>query len=323
MLFNQTHGLTYSLRHIFSHVTISMLAIGIAFSLPVAAQYILYSWWPRVEDNSILLMVTEVVFAAALVLLFNVSKIAWDSRRQLKATALASLVHARESGDWFSRRNDREIRKNLQGTREISILSVTGSEVFDSDNWVRHLLDSCCEVRVLLMDPEGRGAYERTRLSLNPEAVRNGYRREIEETLAQLAKLARAGKRVSIKFYDTVPFWKMVVAGDFVQVQYCYGTVMSKWPEYIFALRKDHPGQGLFTPFYVSFLQQWQNQQVPEYDFETQQLVFRNVVGEEIRRELFNVEADRKQIADSSLKSIIGKFRHAKLAVKETEEEAA
>ena len=46
-------------------------------------------------------MLTEVTFAAVLVLLFNISKIAWDNRRRLKANALASLVHAREGNDWF------------------------------------------------------------------------------------------------------------------------------------------------------------------------------------------------------------------------------
>jgi hypothetical protein len=32
----------------FYHIAIILLAIGIAFSLPSAAIYILYDWWPKV-----------------------------------------------------------------------------------------------------------------------------------------------------------------------------------------------------------------------------------------------------------------------------------
>ena len=322
MLFNRNHSMADSLKHIFSHVTISLLAIGIAFSLPAFAQYILYTWWPKVEDSSRLLMLTEVTFAAVLVLLFNISKIAWDNRRRLKANALASLVHAREGNDWFTRRNDQRIRKNLLGTREISILSVTGKEILDHDNWVRHVLNESHEVRVLLMHPEGSGAYERTRLSAKPEAVRALYRQEIEAAINFLAELVAAGKRVHIRFYDTVPFWRMVVAGDYVQVQYCHGTVMGQWPEYIFALRKDQPGKGLFTPFYMNFLTQWQNQQLPEYDFATKQLIYRNNNGDEIKRESFKRKTTSQQIADASLKTLISRLHEVKMRVTETEDVA-
>jgi len=316
---NQRHNLKYSLKHIFSHITISLLAVGIAFSLPIVAQYILYKWWPMVEYNARLLLVTEVIFATALVMLFNVSKIAWDSRRRLQANTIASLVHAKDKAgsDWSSRRNDKALRESLQGTREISILSVTGSEIFSDNNWVRHVLDNSYEVRVLLMNPEGDGAYQRTRLSANPAAVLEAYRREIEHTINYLAKLVSAGTRVSIKFYDAVPFWRMVVAGDYVQVQYCYGTVKGEWPEYIFALRKDQPGRGLFTPFYVNFLNQWQDVRLPDYDFETRELVYRNSNGNEVKRELFDADTTQQKIAESSLKLLIDKLQAAKIKVNE------
>ena len=314
MFTNRHLSLTHSFRHLFSHVSISLLAVGIAFSLPVVAQYILYNWWPKVEDNARLLMVTEVTFAAVLILLFNFSKIVWDSRRELKFNALAALVHAREGNDWLTRRRDRELRKNLQGTREVSILSLTGSEILDTDSWVRGVLDECYEARVLLMHPAGSGVYERTRLSANPEAARKAYRQEVEATIHYLTKLVAAGRRVRLRFYDVVPFWRLVVAGDYVQVQYCYSTDASKWPEYMFELRKDQPGKGLFTPFYANFLTQWQNQRLPEYDFETQQLIYSNTQGE-IRREVFQRKTTHQQLAAASLKSLISNLHEAKKRV--------
>lgn len=284
MIFNQSSSSSYSVKPVFTHITLSLLAAGIAFSMPDAAQNVLHQWWP--EGNSGLLLVMQVMIAAVLVLLFNIFKIAWDNSRRLKANALASLVHAGESGDRLSWRNHQKMLKGMQQSGEISILSVTGNEMLGKDHcWIRQVLDESNEIRVLLMNPEGQGAYERTRLSTNPEAVREGYRQEIAASIACLETLRNEGKRVSLKFYDAVPFWKMVVAGDYVQVQYCYGTVVSEWPEYIFALRKDKPRRGLFTPFYVNFLNQWQDRLLPEYDFETQQLVYRDNGGKEIGRE--------------------------------------
>jgi len=38
------HSWWWGLRQVALHVVITLLALGIAFSLPVAAQYILYQW---------------------------------------------------------------------------------------------------------------------------------------------------------------------------------------------------------------------------------------------------------------------------------------
>lgn len=68
-------------------------------------------------------------------------------------------------------------------------------------------------------------------------------------------------------------------------------------PEYVFQHNlKDH---GLYTLFYQYFLQRWDNLQIPEYDFETDELVYREQNGSELRREPFGKETtsgdDRQQ----------------------------
>jgi hypothetical protein len=37
------NGILHTLRHIFSHVGVTLLAVGIAFSLPALAKYILFT----------------------------------------------------------------------------------------------------------------------------------------------------------------------------------------------------------------------------------------------------------------------------------------
>src|SRR5207245_11398008 len=86
----QPQGFLVGVRQILIHGAITLLAIVIAFSLPPAARYILYVWWPRVETDTSLLLVTEIGLASALVLLFNLGKVAWDNRNKVAMARLTA-----------------------------------------------------------------------------------------------------------------------------------------------------------------------------------------------------------------------------------------
>jgi len=106
----QPQGFLVGIRQILIHGAITLLAIVIAFSLPPAARYILYVWWPRVETDTSLLLVTEIGLASALVLLFNLGKVAWDNRNKVAMARLTALVYARNArNDWLSRLRERAI----------------------------------------------------------------------------------------------------------------------------------------------------------------------------------------------------------------------
>ncbi len=69
-------------------------------------------------------------------------------------------------------------------------------------------------------------------------------------SIAYLRKLASAGKKVKLKFYEEPPFWKLVVTGEYVWVQYCHdGHEVKTQPEYVFGLQHDNPQRGFFDPF--------------------------------------------------------------------------
>jgi hypothetical protein len=68
-------------------------------------------------------------------------------------------------------------------------------------------------------------------------------------------------------------------------VQYCHSGVEVKHePEYVFALNRDSPRQGLFVPFYMYFLEHWEDPRHPEYDFAANELVYRDAQGRETGR---------------------------------------
>ena len=98
---------------------------------------------------------------------------------------------------------------------------------------------------------------------------------------------------MKLKFYDEEPFWKLVVLGDYVWVQHCHsGFTVKQQPEYVFALHRREPRHGLFVPFYMAFLNQWNDTRHPEYDFDSNELVYRDASGKEMRRETLGVPID-------------------------------
>ncbi|HEV8645569.1 MAG TPA: hypothetical protein VGR01_08345 [Burkholderiales bacterium] len=271
---------------IISHGLITTLAIGIAFTLPVVAQFILYQWWPRVESDSNLLLTTEIGLASVLVLLFNFVKVSWSNRRYVVSAKLASLAYARSNGNWLSRWQERALFKRLPVTRDACVLTVTGFDTFvHKSSRFGSALETAYEIRVMLLNPAGHGA--RVRVDSLPPGKSNlaAFCEEIESSISYLRALRKSGKKVTLKFYEQQPFWKVVVLGEHVWVQYCHsGWEMKQTPEYVFTLHHREPTRGLFVPFYVYFLEKWEDQSHAEFDFDTRELVYRDSMGQEVER---------------------------------------
>ena len=288
------HNLWTGLRQILSHGAITVLAVAIAFSLPGVANYILNEWWPEVQSNANLLLATEVSLASVLALLFNLAKIAWDHRQRVLTARLASLVYARNSGaGWWSHRRERALVKDLPASRDAFVLTLTGYDTFVADDsLLRGVIEKAYEIRVMLVNPAGGALRERAD-SLPPEITVLTLHTEIEATIGYLSGLRKFGKKVKLKFYDEEPFWKLIVLGDYVWVQHCHsGFAVREQPEFVFALQHREPRHGLFVPFYMVFLNQWNDARHPEYDFETNELVYRDVSGKETGRAVLGVPID-------------------------------
>jgi hypothetical protein len=289
-----THNLWTGLRQILSHGTITVLAVAIAFSLPGIANYILNEWWPEVQNNASLLLATEVALASVLALLFNLAKIAWDHRQRVLTARLASLVYARNSGSgWWSRRRERALVGQLPAARDAFVLTLTGYDTFVADDsLLRGVIEKAYEMRVMLVNPVGKALRARAD-SLPPEITVLTLHTEIEAVIGYLSGLRKFGKTVKLKFYDGEPFWKLIVLGDYVWVQHCHsGFAVKQQPEFVFALQHREPRHGLFVPFYMVFLNQWNDARHPEYDFDTNELVYRDASGKETGRDVLSVPSD-------------------------------
>ncbi|HZP92109.1 MAG TPA: hypothetical protein VFB20_04410 [Burkholderiales bacterium] len=300
MLKHQETNVLSWIGAVLSHGIITLLAIGIAFTLPVAAQYILYQWWPRVETDSHLLLTTETVVASMLVVLFNLAKVSWDNRRFVGSARVASLVHARSNESWLSRWRSASLFRRLPAARDAYVMTVTGYDTFiDRRSLFRAPLATACEIRVMLLNPASDGARRRIDSLPGKNATAQTFAREIEASIGYLGALRKAGKKVTLRFYNHPPFWKLVVLGDHVWVQYCHaGCEIRRSPEYVFAMHRRHPRRGLFVPFFMYFLEKWSEAHHPEFDFDTRQLVYRDREGRELKRLPFVNPLERANAAE-------------------------
>ena len=77
---------------------------------------------------------------------------------------------------------------------------------------------------------------------------------------------------------------KLAVLGDHIWIQhYHVGLDVQTMPEYMFQ-HDQNPG-GLYTPFYQYFLMRWEDPNIPEYDLETDDMIYRDKGGNVVRRE--------------------------------------
>lgn len=287
----QAHGLLVSLRGILVHGAITLLAVGIAFSLPFAARYILFEWWPMVESDPNLLLGSEIVLASVLVLVLNLAKVAWDGRYMVAMARNASLVYTRMSArGWAARWHERRWLGSLPAVRDAFVLTLTGQDTFvDAASLLRRALADAYELRVMLINPVGE-MLKRHAESLPADVTVLSLQTEIEASVAFLAELRKRGRKVMLKFYDQLPFWKVAVLGDHAWVQHFHpGVAVNQQPEYVFALQPRNPRLGLFVPFYVYVLERWTENNHPEYDFDSNELVYRDAAGNEMRREPLGV----------------------------------
>jgi hypothetical protein len=83
---------------------------------------------------------------------------------------------------------------------------------------------------------------------------------------------------------------KLAILGNAIWLQHYHtGLGVHSMPEYLF--RQNQNDYGLYTLFYHYFTKRWESPEIPEYDLETDELVYRGSNGNERRRELFPMKA--------------------------------
>ena len=139
----------------------------------------------------------------------------------------------------------------------------------------------------MVLDPTSEGARTRAKAILHPDVTPEHFREQIGRTIDFLRELKQRQRNVRLKLYPDPPFLKLGILGDYIWVQHYHaGLDVQIMPEYMFK-HEETPGS-LYALFYQYFLMRWNDAEIPEYDLDTDELVYRDAAGNEIRREAFS-----------------------------------
>ncbi len=139
----------------------------------------------------------------------------------------------------------------------------------------------------MLLNPFGEGANIRAKSIPVADVTPESFKSRIMKSIDFLRGLNEIKQNIRLKLYPDAPLLKLAVLGDYMSMKFYHaGLGTSETPEYIF--KHSQEGGNLYSIFYQLFLSKWRDSSIPEYDFDTGGLIYRDNSGNETRREKFD-----------------------------------
>jgi len=276
--------------HVLYHIVVVMLSAAFAFFLPDTIRYLSHTFlvsWSYIENRELFLVSTEIAAAVMLIIFVNLIVRNWGVRKHVRMAIAAGLVAVTPAKTFFGRRWMKKLKEELGFNRNIMLIGSTGFRTFaDPEGDLHQVLKNCREAKIMLLDPLKDGVVARAKSLADPDITPESLREQIIRSIDFLKELKSLQKNIRLKLYREVPLVKLAILGDRLCLQhYPTGLNVVDMPEYMF--RHDRNG-GLFDLFYQYFVSRWFDPDVPEYDLDTDELVYRDKSGNEVRREQFN-----------------------------------
>ncbi|MEW6715659.1 MAG: hypothetical protein AB1306_11295 [Nitrospirota bacterium] len=273
--------------HILYHVAIIAISAGIALSIPYTVSFLsrqFHAYLELIGNEKIFLLASEIALAVLLILSLNYSGWVWRDRRLARIARNAGLSFASSSRSIFARRRSRKLKETQGIARDVMVIGSTGFRTFAQPQGELHsVIKNCRKAKIMLLNPLSEGAATRVKSILDPEITIEKFREQIRRSIAFLKELKAVQKDIRLKLYHDVPFLKMALSGDYIWVNHYHaGLDVRVMPEYVF-LHNQNPGS-LYTIFYQYFLNHWDDPRIPEYDLETDELIYRDIAGNEEKR---------------------------------------
>jgi hypothetical protein len=291
-----SEDLTKGWAHLSYHLIVVILSAAFAWSLPITAAFLarnILKYWSFIGNDKLFLLSVEMVLAVFLVLLSNTAWRSWKDRRFSVMARTTGLVYVTPAKGFIARRRIKKLRQRQGVAREVMVIASTGFRSFADPNGELHdVIRNCREAKLMLLNPGGEGVTVRAKSILNPNITPERLGEQIGESIRFLRGLRAAQKNIRLKLYPDPPFLKLSILGDYLWIQHYHaGLDVQMMPRYVF--RHDQNPGGLYVVFYQYFLMRWNLPDIPEYDLDADALVYRDTVGNELRRESFEFNESR------------------------------
>jgi hypothetical protein len=276
--------------HLLYHIGIIALSAGIVLSLPYSFSFIarfLLKSWSFIADEKLFLVAVEIVLAVLLVLFFNSLGRNWTDKKFARMARKAGLLYVYPGGGTLARRRIRQVKEKVGLARDLLGIFSTGFQTLVNPGGDLHdVIRNCREAKIMLLNPYSEGAAVRAKGFLDPEITPERCRDQIRKTIHFLKELKETQKSIRLKLYSDAPFLKLSVLGETLWLRHYHPSLdIAQMPEYGFE-HNQNTGN-LFTPLYHYCLLRWSDPAIPEYDLETDELIYRDASGNMIRREPF------------------------------------
>jgi hypothetical protein len=278
-----------SIKNVIYHIFILILSAAIALSLPYTGKFIAdnyLTYWSLIEREKVFLISVEIAVAVLLIMLINYLVRSWKDRKFSKmALDDMGLVLAAHTESLRVRKRIKKIKERQGTARDVLLIGSTGHNTFvNPEGDLHHVIQNCREAKIMLLNPFGDGACVRAKSIPDPDITPEHFREQIIKSVDFLKSLKALQKNIRLKLYEETPLLKLTVLGDYVFMKYYHsGLNVKEMPEYIF---KHSPNQSnLFHPLYQFFLLKWRDPNIPEYDFDSGELIYRDNSGNEVKRE--------------------------------------
>lgn len=282
------------------HSVVIALSAGLALALPSVAGFLgrdFLGYWSQIENDKVALVTIEVAVAVLLIACTNYLRRSIRDRRLADMAAHAGFTY------FFSKRNrlaESRIKKlkSAHGlVRNIMLIGSTGYRTFvDPEGDLHDVLKNCMEGKILLLNPYSDAARARARALGQLDDGNEQFVEQVAKSIAFLKQVRATQKSIKLKLYADPPHVKLAILGDHIWLQNYHPSLDAHtMPEYVFHHNQDEIG--LYPLFYQYFIKRWESPEIPEYDFETDELVFRDSAGNVVGRESFSLEGENTEAA--------------------------
>jgi hypothetical protein len=262
-----------------------------AFSLPGLASFVarkLLFYWSFIEDEMVFVVGVEIVLAILFMVFFSYLGTSWKNRRIAKIAGSAGLIDFFLPGQFLAQRRIKKLKERHGLNRDVLIISATGFRTFvDPQSDLHRILQNCREAKIMLLNPHGAGARARAKSMMDPNITPELFNEQIRKSIDFLKELKTLQKNIALKLYDEPPYLKLAILGDHIWMKHYHpGLDVHGLPEYLFQ-HDQNPGS-LYLPFYQYFLMRWRDSNIPEYDLDTDEVIYRDMIGNELKRKNFD-----------------------------------
>jgi len=273
------------------HMAVAALSASIALSLPFIVSFIaknILIYWAMIRNEKIFVISVEMALAILLTILFRSMGRNWKDRKLSHMARNAGLIFVTPARGLLSRRRKKKLKEKQGFARDVMVMGSTGFRTFvDANGDLHQVIQNCREAKIMLLNPFSEGASARAESILAPSTTLESFREQIGKSIAFLKGLKAAKKNIKLKLYDDSPLFKLTILDDVIWIQHYHsGLDVQLMPEYVF--KHDQNLGSLYNLFYQNFFTKWNHPNVPEYDLESDELVYRNKAGNEVKREKFD-----------------------------------